>query len=108
MNVVKKFFIPYRLKPSKQDDNNAEDKCEDDDGAANEIRFVDNDAEDKCEDDDEGNDESRFVIKLQNSFMCFATKKLNIFNIVNYLAPGFSYATYLKSSCRRDTFPMSI
>ena len=68
LNVVKKFFIPYLLKPSKQDDNDA---------------------------DDEAADEIRFVIKRQNTFMCFATKKLKFLDICNYLAPGFSYAKYL-------------
>ena len=68
MNVVKKFFIPNLLKPSKQDDNDA---------------------------DDEATDEIRIVIKRQNTFMCFATKKLKFLDICNYLAPGFSYAKYL-------------
>ena len=68
LNVVKKFFIPYLLKPSKQDDNDA---------------------------DDEAADEIRFIIKRQNTFMCFATKKLKFLDICNYLAPGVSYAKYL-------------
>ena len=68
LNVVKKLFIPYLLKPSKQDDNDA---------------------------DDEAADEIRFIIKRQNTFMCFATKKLKFLDICNYLAPGVSYAKYL-------------
>ena len=68
LNVVKKFFIPYLLKPSKQDDKDA---------------------------DDEAADEIRFIIKRQNTFMCFATKKLKFLDICNYLAPGVSYAKYL-------------
>ncbi len=67
LNVVKKFFIPYLLKPSKHD--NDDDKDEDNDE----------------EDDDD--DETRFVIKRQNTFMCFATKKLQFLDIINYLAP---------------------
>ena len=55
MNVIKQFFVPYLLKPSKQEDN--------DDG---------NDEEEEEDDDDE----TRFVIKRQNTFMCFSTKKL--------------------------------
>ena len=70
LNVVKKLFIPYLLKPSKQDDNDA---------------------------DDEAVDEIRFVIKRQNTFMCFAMKKLKFLDICNYLAPGFSYDKYLKA-----------
>ena len=68
LNVVKKFFIPYLLKPSKQDDNDA---------------------------DDEATDEIRIVIKRQNTFMCLSTDKLKFVDICNYLAPGFSYAKYL-------------
>ena len=70
LNVVKKFFIPYLLKPSKQDDNDA---------------------------DDEAADEIRFVIKRQNTFMCFSTKKLKFLDIINFLAPGYSYDKYLKA-----------
>ena len=69
LNVIKQFFVPYLLKPSKQEDN--------DDG---------NDEEE--EDDD---DETRFVIKRQNAFMCFSTKKLTFLDIINFLAPGYSY-----------------
>ena len=67
LNVIKQFFIPYRLKPSKQDN------------------------------EEEEADETRFVIKRQNTFMCFATKKLKFLDITSYLAPGFSYDKYLKA-----------
>ena len=49
LNVIKQFFVPYLLKPSKQEDN--------DDG---------NDEDEEQDDDD---DETRFVIKRQNTFM---------------------------------------
>ena len=65
LNVIKQFFIPYLLKPSKQDN------------------------------EEEEADETRFVIKRQNTFMCFATKNLKFLDITSYLAPGFSYAKYL-------------
>ena len=52
LNVVKQFFVSYLLKPSKQDDNDHEEEEEEDD------------------------DETRFVIKRQNTFMCFSTRKL--------------------------------
>ena len=55
LNVVKQFFIPYLLKSSKQDDN---------------------DEEEEEDDDDDDDDETRFVIKRQNTFMCFSTRKL--------------------------------
>ena len=37
------------------------------------------------------NDEIQFVIKRPNTFMCFSTEKLKFCDIINYLAPGFSY-----------------
>ena len=73
LNVVKQFFVPYLLKPSKQDDN------------------------DEYIDEEDGDDETRFVIKRQNTFMCFTTKKLKFLDITSYLAPGFSYDKYLKA-----------
>ena len=73
LNVIKQFFIPYLLKPSKQDNEDVEEEEADDD------------------------DETRFVIKRQNTFMCFATKKLKFLDITSYLAPGFSYDKYLKA-----------
>ena len=79
LNVIKQFFVPYLLKPSKQEDN--------DDG---------ND-ENEDDDDDGDDDETRFVIKRQNTFMCFSTKKLKCLDITNFLAPGYSYDKYLKA-----------
>ena len=73
LNVIKQFFIPYLLKPSKQDNEDVEEEEADDD------------------------DETRFVIKRRNTFMCFATKKLKFLDITSYLAPGFSYDKYLKA-----------
>ena len=52
LNVIKQLFVPYLLKPSKQDDND----------------------EDIDEEEEEDNgDDTRFVIKRQNTFMCFTT-----------------------------------
>ena len=78
LNVIKQFFVPYLLKPSQQEDN--------DDGNDND--------EDEYDDDD---DETRFVIKRQNTFMYFSTKKLKFLDIINFLAPGYSYDKYLKA-----------
>ena len=64
LNVIKQFFVPYLLKPSKQEDNDA---CNDED-----------EEEEEEEDDDDDGDETRFVIKRQNTFMCFSTKKTKI------------------------------
>ena len=80
LNVIKQFFVPYLLKPSKQEDN--------DDG---------NDEDEEEDDDDDDDDETRFVIKRQNTFMCFSTKKLKFIDISNFLAPGYSYDKYLKA-----------
>ena len=38
-----------------------------------------------------------FVIKRRNTFMCLSTNKLKFLDMVNYLAPGFSYDKYLKA-----------
>ena len=80
LNVVKQFFVTYLLKRSKQDDN--------DDG------------------EEEEDDEIRFVIKRQNTCMCFSTRKLRFLDIINFLAPGYSYDKYLRrmdASCRKAT-----
>ena len=75
LNVIKQFFVPYLLKPSKQEDND--------------------DVNDEDEEDDY--DETRFVIKRHKTFMCFSTKKLKFLDIINFLAPGYSYDKYLKA-----------
>ena len=72
LNVVKQLFVPYLLRRSKQDDN--------DDG-----------------EEEEEDDEIRFVIKRQNTFMCFSTRKLRFLDIINFLAPGYRYDKYLKA-----------
>ena len=76
LNVIKQFFVPYLLKPSKQDNEDVDEE------------------EEEEEDDDA---ETRFVNKRQNTFRCFATKKLKFLDITSYLAPGFSYDKYLKA-----------
>ena len=43
------------------------------------------------------NGENQFVIKWQNTFMCLSTDKLKILDMVNFLAPGYSYDKYLKA-----------
>ena len=52
---------------------------------------------DEEEEDDDDDDETRFVIKRQNTFMCFSTKKVKFLDIINFLAPGYSYDKYLKA-----------
>ena len=77
-HVIKQFFVHYLLKPSKQDDTDDKDEYTDE------------------EEDDDDDDETRFVIKRQNTFMCFTTKKLKFLDVTN-LAPGFSYDKYMKA-----------
>ena len=40
---------------------------------------------------------SCFVVKRQNSFMCISRDKWKLIDMVNYLAPGYSYDKYLKA-----------
>ena len=41
--------------------------------------------------------QAKFVVKKNNSSMCFKTLRLKFLDIVNYLAPGFSYKKFLKA-----------
>ncbi len=66
LNVVKQFFVPYLLKPSKQDDNDEDIDEEEDD------------------DDDDG--ETRFVIKRQNTFMSRTSVKIERVNNYDFRA----------------------
>ena len=79
LNVIKQYVVPYLLKPTKQKDNDDSN---------------DEEEEEEQEDDD---DEKTFVIKRQNTFMCFSTRKLKFLDIINFLAPGYSYDKYLKA-----------
>ena len=79
LNGIKQFVVPYLLKPTKQKDNDDSN---------------DEEEEEEQEDDD---DEKTFVIKRQNTFMCFSTRKLKFLDIINFLAPGYSYDKYLKA-----------
>ena len=55
--------------------------------------------QDDKEEEEEENDGvgSFFVIKRDNTFMCLSTDKLTFLDMTNYIAPGFSYDTYLKA-----------
>lgn len=39
----------------------------------------------------------KFVVKKANSYMCIKTEHLRFLDVCSYLAPGFSYAQYLKA-----------
>ena len=39
----------------------------------------------------------KHTVKRNNNFMCIKTEKLKFLDIINYLAPGFSYSQYLEA-----------
>ena len=43
------------------------------------------------------NEDVKFAIKRMNNHMCIKTEHLKFLDITNYLAPGFSYAQFLKA-----------
>ncbi|ELT89960.1 hypothetical protein CAPTEDRAFT_198376 [Capitella teleta] len=54
------------------------------------------------------NEKVIFVVRKNNNYVCIKTHNLKILDIVNYLAPGFSYAKYLKAfncSVMKGYFP---
>ncbi|KAL8570241.1 hypothetical protein ACOMHN_029941 [Nucella lapillus] len=57
----------------------------------------DNDDDADDDDDDDEKNPLNFVVKRNNQYMCLATRKLKFLDIVNFLAPGFSYSKYLKA-----------
>ena len=84
LNAIKQFLIPYFLTTSKtveQDEDEDEDERE-------------QEGNKKDENDGVG---SMFVIKRNNTFMCLSTDQLKFLDMINYIAPGFSYDKYLKA-----------
>ena len=77
LNVVKQFLVPYFLTVAKTEERE----------------------ERKQEEEEEENEGvgSFFVIKRNNAFMCLSTDQLKFLDMTNYVAPGFSYAKYLKA-----------
>ena len=83
LNAIKQFLIPYFLTTSKTDveqDEVADEREQEGNG--------------KVETDGIG---SMFVIKRNNTFMCLSTDQLKFVDMINYIAPGFSYDKYLKA-----------
>ena len=78
LNVVKQFLVPYFLTIAKTDEREERQQEE----------------EEKEENEGDG---PFFVIKRNNAFMCLSTDQLKFLDMTNYLAPGFSYAKYLKA-----------
>ena len=86
LNAVKQFLIPYFLTTSKTVE---QDEAEDEDEREQEGN--------KKDDDDDDGVGSMFVIKRNNTFMCLSTDQLKFLDMINYIAPGFSYDKYLKA-----------
>ena len=97
LNAIKQFLIPYFLTTSKTD-------VEQDEAAGREGAG----GQRKVETDGIG---SMFVIKRNNTFMCLSTDQLKFVDMINYIAPGFSYDKYLKAyGCGGDerSFPVRV
>ena len=78
LNVIKQFLIPYFLSTTTSKTGEQEQE------------------QDDKEEENEGNG-SFFVIKRNNTFMCLSTDQLKFLDMINYIAPGFSYDKYLKA-----------
>ena len=81
LNIVKQFLVPYFLAVAKTEEG--EERRQ----------------EEEEEEEEEEENGPFFVIKRNNAFMCLSTDqlKLKFLDMTNYLAPGFSYAKYLKA-----------
>ena len=84
LNAIKQFLIPYFLTTSKTVE---QEEDEDEDEREQEVNKKDE------------NDGiwSMFVIKSNNTFMRLSTDQLKFLDMINYIAPGFSYDKYLKA-----------
>ena len=81
-NAVKQFIIPYFLSTKSKTGEQEEKEQEQE--------------QDDKEEENEGIG-SFFVIKRNNTFMCLLTDQLKFLDMINYIAPGFSYDKYLKA-----------
>ena len=79
----------------EQDDKEEEEEEEMEQDDKEEEEEEEMEQDDKEEEEEE--ERSFFVIKRNNAFMCLPTPKVKFLDIVNYLAPGFSYDKYLKA-----------
>ena len=82
LNAIKQFLIPYFLSTTTSKTGEQEEQ------------------EQEQEQDDKEENEgigSFFVIKRNNTFMCLSTDQLKFLDMINYIAPGFSYDKYLKA-----------
>ena len=85
LNAIKQFLIPYFLTTAKTEEQDDEDEEEEE-----------REQEEKKKEENDGVG-SMFVIKRNNTFMCLSTDQLKFLDMINYIAPGFSYDKYLKA-----------
>ena len=92
LNVIKPYLLScYCSRCSEEEEEEEEEQ----------QQFTDNDDCDKRP----TNLSSPFhiVVKKNSNYMCIATAKLKYLDITNFLAPGFSYAKYLKAFEVKET-----
>ena len=87
LNAIKQFLIPYFLSTSKTEEHEEEEEEEEEE----------REQEDKAKEADNDGVGSFFVIKRNTTFMCLSTDQLKFLDMINYIAPGFSYDKYLKA-----------
>ena len=87
LNAIKQFLIPYFLSTSKTEEHEEEEVEEEEE----------REQEDKAKEAENDGVGSFFVIKRNNTFMCLSTDQLKFLDMINYIAPGFSYDKYLKA-----------
>mgnify|MGYP006375582401 FL=1 len=82
INVIKPYLMERFVSSTAPEEKEEEEE---------EEETIDKDADAQAA----NNSPFKFIVKRNNSFMCISTKTLKFLDIVNYLAPGFSYAKYL-------------
>jgi len=108
INLIKPFlihrFVSHPSPQNKEQNPDGGDLDDDDDEEEEEdqAEFVKHQSDVKTTDKRTkrkslGSEQIKFVIKRNNQFMCICTQKLKFLDIVNFLAPGFSYSKYLKA-----------
>ena len=82
LNLIKKHIAPYLLTTHVDDNNDDNDNDDDENDKTDGDRHVKN---------------SMFVVMRNTNFMCLKKNTLTFLDIMNYLAPGFSYEKFLKA-----------
>ena len=95
INLIKPYFIKYFVGTEEGGNKKPTTVVIDAD------RVFEDEKETDSDDDDDG--PFNFVVKRNNNFMCISTETLKFLDIVNYLAPGFSYSKYLAAYKVKET-----